>query len=399
MLTRAAAFWEFDFMLEWTGERFLPWIEEATIAYEHLHRYAYAATLVENKRVLDLACGEGYGTKMLAASAASVVGIDIDENVIRHASEKYGRANLRFLPGSVTAVPLNDHSIDVIVCFEAIEHIEDQEALLGEVNRLLSPDGVFIVSTPNKAVYHVESTEGNPFHLKELYFEELQDILSGHFRNTRFLGQQIHPSSSIWPIGATRVNGFHEFVMERGTEFEFVGTDKRVPLYFIAIASNAASVISPSGSVLLDESDTLFKEFKEKDRELARQLRDRDETIESMDRALKWREAQLSELKEGLEWAKNRASELEKTIASQREALSWRAVQVSELETAKQYWERESTSRGEELQRLELRFREVSDILASVQASLTWKVMSRLRSIAGRLRTAGKLGNGDSHFA
>src|ERR1700681_1706522 len=117
-------------MLEWTGERFLPWIKESTIAYEHLHRYAYASTLVKDKRVLDLASGEGYGSNMLAASAQSVVGIDIDESVVGHATQKYSGKNLRFISGSITAVPIpDDHSFDVIVCFEAIEHIEDQEKL------------------------------------------------------------------------------------------------------------------------------------------------------------------------------------------------------------------------------------------------------------------------------
>src|SRR5437773_11714026 len=112
-------------MLEWTGERFLPWVKESTIAYEHLHRYAYAATLVKNKRVLDLASGEGYGSAMLAAAASSVVGVDIDENSIRHATAKYADANLQFVSGSITKVPItDDHSFDIVVCFEAIEHIE-----------------------------------------------------------------------------------------------------------------------------------------------------------------------------------------------------------------------------------------------------------------------------------
>jgi 2-polyprenyl-3-methyl-5-hydroxy-6-metoxy-1,4-benzoquinol methylase len=387
------AFWEFDFMLEWTGERFLPWIGEATIAYEHLHRYAYAATLVRNKRVLDLACGEGYGTKMLATAATSAIGVDIDESVIRHASGKYGSANLRFLQGSITAIPLkDDHSIDVIVCFEAIEHIEDQEALLREVERLLAPDGIFIVSTPNKAIYRDQSTEENPFHLKELYFEELQEILARHFRNTRFLGQQIHPSSSIWPIDATSFKGFHEFVLERShSEFQFIEATKRVPLYFIAIASNGNAVIAPPGSVLLDESDSLFAEKKREREECEKQVRARDQTIASLEEALQWREGQIKEhekhinsLAEGLEWSRGRASELEMTIASQREALSWRAVQVSELETAKLYWERESAARADELQKAERRLREVTDILRSVEASLTWKVRTRLRKIGNR---------------
>ena len=117
-------------MLEWTGERFLPWLKESTIAYEHLHRYAYATALVKDKRVLDLACGEGYGSKMLKEAASSVVGVDLDESTVRHATAKYSSENLQFVTGSITEVPLKgDHSFDVIVCFEAIEHIEDQEIL------------------------------------------------------------------------------------------------------------------------------------------------------------------------------------------------------------------------------------------------------------------------------
>src|SRR5438034_11094846 len=66
-------------MLEWTGERYVPWMEGAEIGYEHLHRYAFATQFVRNKRVLDLASGEGYGSNLLAKTAKQVVGVDIDE--------------------------------------------------------------------------------------------------------------------------------------------------------------------------------------------------------------------------------------------------------------------------------------------------------------------------------
>src|SRR5437762_7736055 len=104
-------------MLEWTGERFLPWLDQSLIAYEHFHRYAYASTFVKGKRVLDLASGEGYGSKMMSEIAASVVGVDIDETAVRHANEKYRTKTLEFLSGSIIAVPVSDdHSFDVIVC-------------------------------------------------------------------------------------------------------------------------------------------------------------------------------------------------------------------------------------------------------------------------------------------
>src|SRR4030095_3024360 len=157
----------------------------------------------------------------------------------------------------ITAVPIpDDHSTDVVVCFEAIEHIEDQDGLLLEVKRLLKPDGLFIVSTPNKAIYHDESHVDNPFHVKELYFDEFQTLLARYFRHSQFLGQRIHAGSCIWPIGAAGVDGFHEFVTKRVEPgFEFIGADKRVPMYFIAIASDAQATLPPSPSALFDESD------------------------------------------------------------------------------------------------------------------------------------------------
>lgn len=372
-------------MLEWTGERFLPWIQESTIAYEHLHRYAYAATLVKNKRVLDLACGEGYGAKMLAAAAASVVGVDIDNSAVQHASQKYGSANLQFLSGSITAVPIPDeHVFDVIVCFEAIEHIDDQDGLLKEVRRLLKSDGVFIVSTPNKAIYHDESPEDNPFHVKELYFDEFRALLARYFQNIQFLGQRIHPSSSLWPLAESNPNGFHEFAINRKEAgFEFIGSDKRVALYFIAIASDSLSALHPSASVLIDESDGLLEE---KDRERERQVRDREETIKSRDEALKWRERQIDELTQALEWANNRAAAMEKTIASQQEGLQWRAQQVEDLDKAKAFWEQESAALHLRLQNTQRQLASATDTLAGIYASRGWKLILKLRRVRDRIR-------------
>jgi ubiquinone/menaquinone biosynthesis C-methylase UbiE len=367
-------------MLEWTGERFLPWIRESSIAYEHLHRYAYAATLVQNKRVLDLACGEGYGSKMLAAVASSVVGIDIDENVIRHACAKYGSTNLQFLSGSITAVPIrDDHSFDFITCFEAIEHIENQDGCLAEVQRLLKPDGVLIISTPNKAIYRDEAAGENRFHVKEFYFEEFRQFLSQHFRNLQFFGQRIHPGSSIWPISTATANGFHEFVMERGgSGFEFIDANKRIPLYFIAVATNRAAALPASASVLLDESDSLLSE---KDEERVRQVTEREDTIASREKAIKWLEDQLQELKEGLEWTRNRVSDLEKTVSSQEQGLAWRARQVNELETAREFWERESASVTAQLQNTQQQLATATGTLAAIYASRGWKFIMKLRSI------------------
>jgi SAM-dependent methyltransferase len=379
-------------MLEWTGERFLPWIRQSTITYEHLHRYAYASTLVNGKRVLDLACGEGYGAKLLATAATFVVGVDIDENVIRHASEKYACANLEFLKGLMAAVPIaEDHSFDAIVCFEAIEHVEDHDAVLAEVTRLLKPDGIFVVSTPNKAIYHDESLEDNPFHLKELYFDEFQQLLSQHFRDVQFLGQRIHPGSSIWPIGAANSNGFREFVMDRGeTDFEFLDQTRRVPLYFIAIASNAAAIAPPSGSVLMDQSDGLFQEKDQAAKWAEGQVAEREETIKSLEEALKWREGQLQETKEALTWTQKQANELEKVIASQTAALEWRAGQVERLTDTKEQLERAAAAQATQLKDTQEELAGVTDTLKTIYESRGWRFLTNMRRLRDRLMGRGK---------
>jgi SAM-dependent methyltransferase len=318
--------------------------------------------------------------------------VDIDADVVRHANEKYGSPNLQFLAGSMTAVPITaDHSFDACVCFEAIEHIEDQEALLREVKRLLKPDGTFIVSTPNKAIYHDESPEENPFHVKELYFEEFQTLLARYFRNVRFLGQRIHPGSSIWPIGAAGANGFQEFVMDKDkAEFEFVGAEKRVPLYFIAVASDSALTLASSGSVLVDESDSLIAEKDQETRWREEQLVVRDQTIASLEEAVQWRQGQIDELSKGLEWTQQRAGDLEKTVASNEDALKWRAQQVNDLETAKEYWQGHSTLLTRQLQDTQRQLAEAEHTLAGIYASRGWKFIVKLRNIRDRLTGRGK---------
>ncbi len=395
-------------MLEWTGERFLPWIKEATLAYEHLHRYAYAATFAPGKRVLDLACGEGYGSKMLAETAASVVGVDVDAGVMAHAAAKYGSSNPRFVTGSITAVPIpENHSFDLIVCFEAIEHIEDHERLLQEVKRLLKPGGTFIVSTPNKVIYHDESPEENPFHLKELYFEEFDRLLSSHFKNVRFLGQRIHPTSTIWPIEAAGAVAAPEFVVERcDDDFRFIPPDQRVPLYFIAVASDIPAAAPPS-SILVDQSDGLIKE---KDEELRaakasaaeaiqwreQQIREREEAIASLENAVAWHEGrirgldeQIRELDKGLEWTRNLVADREKTIASNNEALAWRGKQVDELQYAKTALEERATALDRDLQNARRQLSSATEQLEAIYSSAGWKFILRVRRWRDRIFPSG----------
>src|SRR4051812_25857571 len=109
--------------LEFTGERFVPELMAAKISYEHWHRYIFARRFCIGKKVLDVACGEGYGTAYLASFAQYITGVDISEESIQHATTKYKGPKSEFVQSDVAQMPLNNVSFDTIVSFETLEHL------------------------------------------------------------------------------------------------------------------------------------------------------------------------------------------------------------------------------------------------------------------------------------
>ena len=277
-------------MLEWTGERYVPWMEEGEIHYEHLHRYRFVKELVKHKKVLDLGCGEGYGSFVLAEESDEVIGIDIDGITIRHASSKYIKENLKFILGSIIEIPIKGEKIfDVIVCFEAIEHISEHDKLIGEVKRLIKDNGIFIVSTPNKYKYSDQSNFQNQFHLKELYFDEFKTLLNNSFKNVLIYGQKVYPSSNIFPL-FKKTTFPQDFVIEKGEkEFFFSGPEKKEAMYFVALSSNSPIEHLVGNSYLLDLSETLFRQKDAQISSLERLVGDKEA-------ALNQKEAQISSL-------------------------------------------------------------------------------------------------------
>lgn len=213
-----------------TGERYLTEIG-GFIRAEHLHRYRLACTLAEGKDVLDVACGEGYGTDLLAKVARSVTGVDVSSEAIEHAIARYHRPQLRFLVGDCAALPCEDMSFDLVVSFETIEHHERHEEMMREIRRVLRPGGVLMISSPNRPEYDRTLTEPNLYHVKELDFEEFATLLRAHFPNVAFYGQRVLGGSLIVPIS------------ERGGEFRYFSDDAEAaelsnPIYFVALASD-----------------------------------------------------------------------------------------------------------------------------------------------------------------
>ncbi len=221
--------------LPWTGERYIPSVT-GVIELEHIHRYLMAKPLAVGKHVLDIASGEGYGSAMLAEVARTVIGVDNSEEAIAHAERTYPQGNLEFRLGSCEAIPLADASVDLVVSFETIEHHDQHQAMMREIRRVLRAGGVLVVSSPDRYEYSIVTGYRNPYHVKELYRGEFEQLLSGYFRHVVYLGQRVVSGSAIF-----HNNGTGSMVSFRREDDEIV-TSQGIPrpVYLIGIASDAA---------------------------------------------------------------------------------------------------------------------------------------------------------------
>lgn len=331
-------------MLDWTGERYLPFLGPeqigAEIHYEHLHRYAFASQLVKGKKVLDLASGEGYGSYLLSKEARDVIGIDIDRGALKHSHETYDADNLQFVQGTILDAPLKE-GFDIVICFEALEHIDDPEKLISEVKRLLRKDGLFIVSTPNKKTYSDEPGYKNPFHVKELYFEDLEELLRRYFSHIIFFGQKVYSGSTIWSLSSQQTAEYSEFLIDRDEEtFAFKNNSAKIPLYYIAVASNSPMQGLKNESYLVDISNTLplllakrIQRFEVESSRMGQEIASLNEQIQQLVELANGLRAKLNltlirahEAENRARGAERRAYAAETEIEEMRKSIAWRAI-------------------------------------------------------------------------
>ncbi|GAC1317828.1 MAG: class I SAM-dependent methyltransferase [Thermoleophilaceae bacterium] len=174
--------------LSLTGERTLPDVPAENYWFRrHLIVYRWIAERCRGLEVVDLACGEGYGTAVLAGRAARVTGVDANPDAHQHARLKYSQPGVRFVRGLVESF---DEPCDAAVFLQTIEHVEDPAALLRGIRRLLRPGGVAYVSTPNVLTLAPPgaSKSGNPWHVREYRAEEFETLCRASFDRVELLG-------------------------------------------------------------------------------------------------------------------------------------------------------------------------------------------------------------------
>ena len=214
-------------------ERIIPWKHKNTLSYaEHLVRYIFACQFVKGKKVLDAACGTGYGSALMARKGAEhVTGLDKSQKAIAYSAKHYSLSNSHFIKSDALIMPFDDNQFDLVVSYETIEHLENHDQFLKEIKRILNPDGFCIISTPNpKSDY-----EQNPFHLKELNKQEFMHLLRKYFKHVKISSQANLINNMIF----SENDKFAQVLLKNSQKAD----------YFIALASNKSlpKTIAPFG--------------------------------------------------------------------------------------------------------------------------------------------------------
>lgn len=212
------------------------------IWYEHWHRYHWASGLSAGKVVADVACGEGYGSDLLARNAKRAIGIDADPETIDAAREKYTHPGLTFTRGDARDLPLDTDSVDLLVSFETLEHLAEQEQMLSEISRVVRDDGLAVISTPDRDLYSPDGVRHNEHHVKELNTAEFRALLARFFPHVRLFGQQFQLASVIDELdGGASKSSAHTYADASGHTTGQSGPQSHV--YLIAVCGRTESAL------------------------------------------------------------------------------------------------------------------------------------------------------------
>lgn len=304
--------------LEFTGERFTTAVE-GEIRHEHFHRYLFALQFCKGRSVLDIASGEGYGSALLGTVAREVIGVDTSAEAVRHANFNYYDRVTSFRIGSAENLPIADQSVDVVVSFETLEHVEGHESFLREIKRVLRPDGLLIMSSPDREVYSGEHHIQNPHHVKELTRAEFHQLVHSHFAHAKFLAQKALTGSVIaMDEGTPNEDGFQGFRRLYENYFECepgLGS----AMYLIGVASQCAlPKIAPGAFDDREFQLGLYAELQRRHEEMLR----RDARIAELNEKMSRSESETANCRSAAEQACLRLEETSKVLADREVQLA-----------------------------------------------------------------------------
>jgi|GEM_PF-4968680 len=239
----------------------------AVLRYEHLHRYALCGDLVDGKDVLVVGAGEGYGCAMLARTARSVVGVDGAGNAVPSARRRFYRPNQRSMEAPCTTLPVADAAVDVVVCFDAIERTDRHDELLAEIRRLLKPDGILVIGSPNQQGRPGEGAH-DAFRAGQLYFDDFAALIQRYFANVTYHGQRLAAASFVYPLAPDR-DGLVTPYMGSVERVERRLTSLKSPGYFIALCTVAPRGADGIQSLFIDAEEDLLQILEQERDELA----------------------------------------------------------------------------------------------------------------------------------
>lgn len=195
------------------------WREACRTDSQHmvnLSAYVWAASFVDwssHPRVLDIACGGGFGSEYCARQAGIVVGVDYNEEAVRHASVHNRHPKLMFVRGDGTALPFSERSFDVVLSFETIEHIAEDQQFLAELERVLNHNGLLVMSTPHGR--RPGRPPDNPYHVREYPLHEFLKLLDCRFTNVRLFGRRLREDLRQLEADFNSVRRFDPFGLRR----------------------------------------------------------------------------------------------------------------------------------------------------------------------------------------
>jgi len=366
-------------------ERFVPEEMRGLIEAEHLSRYAWASTLVAGCNVLDAGCGVGYGSALMRdAGAAQVTGVDIDEDAIGAARRRGGEA-IEFLACDIADMPLEDSSFDVVVCFEAIEHVQDQSRTLDELRRVLRPTGLLVMSSPNRHVYE----QGNPYHTHEYTPEELSEVLGERFANVQLRRQQAWLLSMICDEQTLAESDPRRALVADLRKLAAVAPGRET--FTLALASDGLLPAPGSLAAITDlgELSSWRDRARSAEAHLALSEQATHDAAAAHDAVKQDRDGVLAELEQTrheLELTRGTLAASEEAKARQEHALDDVNTRLAERNAALRLATEELTDKRRQVDALEARLSTSSAVVADLTSSASWRLTAPLRALARAVR-------------